>query len=65
MTVGTERDQILERIVSEFAAHSDMVHLELGRASTMLAPPSIPLKYLPAKTVVSFCFQPQARSLLS
>jgi hypothetical protein len=46
MTVGAQCDEIGVGVVSEAAARFDMVNLKVSTTSTILAAPSIALKYL-------------------
>jgi hypothetical protein len=46
MAARAERNQILAGIVALSAAEAKVVNLEMLRRATILAPPSIALKYL-------------------
>jgi len=44
MAFHAERDQVLNRILSDVTSSADVMDLEIGRASALLAPPVIALK---------------------
>jgi hypothetical protein len=59
MTVSAEGNQILIGIAAKPAAKAKMVDLETPRAATILASPTIALKYCSAKSTISCGIKPE------
>jgi len=64
MAFGAQRDEVVEGVVSEIASRMDVMDLQIRRAATPLAPPSVPHKNFPAKLRVSRPIHPKARTSL-
>jgi hypothetical protein len=64
VTVNTERYQIVEPIMAEFASSGEMVYLQVLWCTAMLASPAVPFEDLVAKNTVFFGVELVARSFL-
>jgi hypothetical protein len=42
MAVGTEGNQVLVGVISEFASGSQVMDVQIGRSAAVLASPSVP-----------------------
>jgi len=62
MTVGTQRNQVVQLIVSERAAKLNVVNFQLRRASTLLTSPAISFENLSVKRSVGIWSQLQSRT---
>jgi hypothetical protein len=60
VTVSTQRDQVLLRVVSGLSTKMFMMNLKILRAATRLATPSVPLQHLSTKLFVLFRIQSYA-----
>jgi hypothetical protein len=63
VAVRTESDEVFFRIISRLAPQLDVVHLQVGPASALLAAPAIPAQHLPTQFLVSFLIELDARPL--
>jgi hypothetical protein len=60
MAIRTESDQVVVRVVSEFAPRSKVMDLQIHRTSALLAPPSVSHQHLTVKFCISCPIQSHA-----
>ncbi len=60
MTPGAEGNQVGLGIISQSASWLNVVDLEVGRTTAVLAAPTIPLEHLLAKSTVGLGVEPEA-----
>ena len=52
MAFHAERDQVLNRVLSDVTSSANMMNVEIGQTSALLAPPPIALKDLSPKFAI-------------
>jgi hypothetical protein len=60
MTPGAEGDEVLLGIVAQSPPRVDVVHLEIGCASTVLAAPAVALQDLLVQSAIGLGVEPEA-----